>query len=303
MQENTGALVSIIVCTYNRSAGLAKTLDSLLRLEYQPLEIIVVDNRSTDDTATVAQQYPVRYFREDRPGVAYARNTGLAACRGEFAGFIDDDETVVSGWVQGALRAFDLDAAVAAVTGPVYPVYEQEPPAWLEDTVHTVPGEEKYRQYRVLTSRENLGTGNSLFRRSALEGVLFNTGLGRSGKSLLAGEDTDFVCQLYDRGYRAAYSPEAAVYHFIPRERVTLCYFMRRFFYEGLTEYRRKGRSVVLRRLLKPLLDAMALVVAVLSGRPRKMVSRWLRLCQTAGILYGPLVDIGDFFTGRSGLK
>ena len=303
MQKHDQPLVSVVVCTYNRSAGLARTLDSLLKLDYPALEIIVVDNRSTDDTADVVRRYPVRYLREERPGVAYARNTGLAACQGEYAGFIDDDETVVSGWVQGALQAFLLDAQVAAVTGPVYPVYEQEPPAWLEDTVHTVPDEPKYRQYRLLTSRENLGTGNSLFRRASLTGISFNTGLGRSGKSLLAGEDTDFVCQLCARGYRAAYSPDAAVYHMIPRERVTLRYFMRRFFYEGLTEYRRKGRGVVLRRLLKPLADSVALLAALLSGSRRRLTSRWLRLCQTAGILYGPVHEIREYLDGGRGSK
>lgn len=292
MQNHVEPLVSIIVCTYNRSAHLSRTLHSLLQLDYLNREIIVVDNNSSDDTAVVVSQFPVNYILEENPGVAFARNAGLAAATGEFVGFIDDDETVAPGWIQGILNGFALDENVAAVTGPVYPCYAAPPPNWLEDTVHTVPNDEKYKQYRLLSTSENLGTGNSMFRRRALETIRFNTALGRKRGSLLAGEDTDFVCQLYAKGYIAAYSPEAAVYHSIPAERVALRYFMRRFFYEGLTEYFRKGPRVVWRRLLKPVADIIALLVAMAALQPRRVTARWLRLCQTAGILFGPLYEL-----------
>lgn len=281
--------VSIIVCTYNRSRQLRKTLESLLKLEYTPYEIIVVDNNSKDDTPQVVAEYPVRYVFEGQPGVAFARNMGLETAKGEYVGFIDDDERVAPQWIQGMLQGFQLHPQVAAVTGPCIPEYEVPLPFWLKDDINAVPADEKYKGLFLLSHREVLGTGNALFDKKKLSGIRFKTQLGRKQGGIIGGEDSDFIYQLYAKGYKAAYSPEALVYHWIPAERLTLRYFMRRYFCEGITEYLRKGNGVVWRRLYKPVPDCIALLLAIISFHPKRITGRWLRLCQTLGILYGPI--------------
>lgn len=282
-------LVSIIVCTYNRCEHLKRTLESLTTLDYSPIEIIVVDNNSTDETEQVAREFPVRYLKELRPGVAHARNCGLQAATGTYVGFVDDDETVIAEWVQGMLQGFALSPDVAAVTGPVYPVYEVPLPRYLRDDINVVPDEDRYKKFNLIPLHETMGTGNSMFRRSALDGIRFRTELGRRQGSLLGGEDSDFIFQIYANGYRAAYSPNAAVYHSIPKERLSYAYFIRRYFFEGVTEYVRKGARVFWRRLLKPIPGILSLLLALLTLQPTKSVTRLLRLCQTLGILYGPI--------------
>ncbi|MBB93412.1 MAG: glucosyl transferase [Rhodobacteraceae bacterium] len=86
---------SIIVPAYNVAATLRDTLDSLCAQTFTDLEVIVVDDGSFDDTAALASGYPdtrVRVVRQANRGLAGARNTGIAAARGEVIGFCDADD-------------------------------------------------------------------------------------------------------------------------------------------------------------------------------------------------------------------
>ncbi len=90
------SLVSVIVPTYNREEFLPRCLDAIFRQSYQPLEIIVVDDGSTDGTATVIRNSfgkRVQYFREEHSGLpAVARNRGLEAASGDYVAFCDSDD-------------------------------------------------------------------------------------------------------------------------------------------------------------------------------------------------------------------
>jgi glycosyltransferase involved in cell wall biosynthesis len=88
-------LVSVIVPCYNRADIVGETIDSLLRQTYADLEIIAVDDGSTDDTRQVIASYTderVRYFYKPNGGLSAARNYGLAMARGEFIAFLDSDD-------------------------------------------------------------------------------------------------------------------------------------------------------------------------------------------------------------------
>ena len=91
--------VSVVVATYNGSRTLLNCLDSLARLNYPDYEVIVVDDGSTDDTAAVAEEWgrqgrgdvEFTLLRQAHAGASAARNRGVAACRGEWIGFLDSD--------------------------------------------------------------------------------------------------------------------------------------------------------------------------------------------------------------------
>lgn len=85
--------VSVIVPAYNGERYLGAALESALRQDYRPLEVIVVDDGSTDGTARVARDYPVvRYLYQANRGAAAARNRGIAASHGEYLAFHDSDD-------------------------------------------------------------------------------------------------------------------------------------------------------------------------------------------------------------------
>lgn len=95
-------LVSVIVPAYNRAHLIGEALDSVLAQTYRPIQLIVVDDGSTDGTAETVERWQARadsglaleYVRQQNAGVSAARNRGLAAARGSFIQYLDSDDTL-----------------------------------------------------------------------------------------------------------------------------------------------------------------------------------------------------------------
>src|SRR5438552_2843366 len=85
-------LVSVVVASFNGERFVAETLDSVFAQDYEPYEVVFVDDGSTDGTGEIAQSYPLRYLARENGGLAAARNTGVAEAGGEYVTFIDDDD-------------------------------------------------------------------------------------------------------------------------------------------------------------------------------------------------------------------
>jgi len=98
---STTPLVSVVMPVKDGERFIAAALDSVFAQHYEPLEVVVVDDGSTDATAEIVQALPVTYLRQDHAGVAAARNAGVAAARGEIVAFLDADDV----WLPGTLAS------------------------------------------------------------------------------------------------------------------------------------------------------------------------------------------------------
>lgn len=109
--------VSIVIPVYNEAEQLAACLDAIAAQRTAPLEVIVVDNNSTDDTAAIASRYPfVKLLSEPKQGVIYARTTGFNAASGDIIARIDADSLLPNNWVGTVRRIFQEDS-IDAVSG------------------------------------------------------------------------------------------------------------------------------------------------------------------------------------------
>jgi hypothetical protein len=92
--EMSGSLVSVIIPTFNRAATIARAVESVLQQTYRPLDLIVVDDGSTDGTAAILRAYgdSVTYVYQDNAGPSAARNRGFRQANGDFIAFLDSDD-------------------------------------------------------------------------------------------------------------------------------------------------------------------------------------------------------------------
>lgn len=114
----TWPLISVIIPCYNHGAYLMEALASVAQQEYPALEIVVVDDGSTDTTRAVAESYPgVRYFYQPNQGLSAARNAGAAHSTGRYLVFLDADDWLLPNALKTNVQYLQQDPVLAFVSG------------------------------------------------------------------------------------------------------------------------------------------------------------------------------------------
>ena len=223
---------SIILPSRNGADTLPLVLAALAALERPVggLEILLVDNASTDETAALMQQFaaghPARVLAEPRPGKSFALNTAIEAASGDLLLFLDDDAVPVPSWATAYVDAAERQHHAGAFAGAVSPHWIAPPPGWLDQLARqgracgctpegrtagpVIAGDAKGANMAV--RRSALGD-----TRFAIEGVNF----GQSGAAA-GGEDTLFAQALVDKGVALTFVPEARVGHVISEREMEL---------------------------------------------------------------------------------
>lgn len=109
----------MIIPAFNEEKYLSQCLTSLKNQSYSPLEIIVVDNNSTDQTAEIAKKFGAKVVFEKKQGTAYARDKGFQITRGEIIARTDADTILPSDWLLKIIKNFERNPAIIGVTGSI----------------------------------------------------------------------------------------------------------------------------------------------------------------------------------------
>ncbi len=115
------AMVGVIIPAWNAERWIAEAIDSALAQRQRPLDVLVIDDGSTDATASVAGRYgdPVRVVQQANAGIGAARNRGVELARGEWIAFLDADDRLTSDSLDARLGALALDTGAAILFGAV----------------------------------------------------------------------------------------------------------------------------------------------------------------------------------------
>jgi hypothetical protein len=178
------------------------------------------------ETLSAEAELPLLYVHEPRPGVATARNAGLAVASGSLIAFLDDDEEAPPSWLAALLRShreFQADVTFGPILG-----LAPAAPDWAADYLERLFSRTGPRRSGLLD--EPYGCGNSLLTRAtALAGAEpFDAGQDQTG-----GEDDVLFRRLQAQGRRFAWASDAWVYEHAPAHRATMRYALRRAFAYG----------------------------------------------------------------------
>ena len=179
------ALVSVVIPVFNGARFLAEAIDSVLAQTYPNVEIVVVDDGSTDRTPEIIASYQeVRGLRQERAGQAAARNHGVAAATGEYVAFLDADDLMVPERLERQVAYLSLRPQCACVLGRQRIAVEPgvEPPEWVGRAGVGVDG----------GASELVQPMSALVRREALDRI------GPFDSSFRYAEDVDWLFRAQD---------------------------------------------------------------------------------------------------------
>jgi glycosyltransferase involved in cell wall biosynthesis len=222
--------VSVIIPAYNASATIGRTLEALSRQNcFQPFEVIVVDDGSSDNTAEIVSSFAsVRYVRQDNAGPASARNHGAGLAQGEYLAFTDSDCLPHEDWLS-LLMAGMSQEQVGVVSGS-YGI--ANPQSVLARCVYA---EILWRHTHLMPDFPNsFGSYNFCVKKNVFDAVGgFNTAYRNA-----SGEDNDLSYKIIRSGWRIYFQRKALVDHYHPTRVVKYLKEQFRHGFWRLTVYR-----------------------------------------------------------------
>ncbi|HEY9625275.1 MAG TPA: hormogonium polysaccharide biosynthesis glycosyltransferase HpsE [Crinalium sp.] len=233
--------VTVAIPTYNGAERLPLLLERL-RSQTNPdhisWEILIVDNNSGDQTASVVKDLqahwdypaPLRYVFEPEQGAAFARQRAIREAQGELVGFLDDDNLPAPDWLAIAYAFAQSKPEAGAFSGQIHGNFEVPPPENFKAIQQCLAirehGPEPYR-YRAQLLQLPPAASLVVRRQAWLESVPPRPTLtGKLPGLLVQGDDYEPLLYLHKAGWEIWYTPALHTYHQIPKWRLERDYLM-----------------------------------------------------------------------------
>lgn len=212
-------LISVIIPTYNRGKYIAQAIDSVLKQDYRPLEVIIVDDGSTDATREIVESYGscIRYFYKDNAGSASARNFGVDKASGKFLAWLDSDDYYLPGKLTAQMNYLLQHPECELVFTQTEDFF---------DSQETQKKMDSFRCTKISFGGTRVYSATMLARRSVIEKV------GPRATFLPAFEDIEWL-------YRAHFKYEVNMNHCLDD-----VYLMRRL-HESCISYQRRNENLL----------------------------------------------------------
>jgi GT2 family glycosyltransferase len=253
------AHLTVLICTHDRAALLARTLESLnaaRRPAGWSVGVMIVANACHDSTHAFLDDYRARphardqlhltWFAEPVPGKSNALNSALPRLEGDVVAFVDDDHRVDTDYLAAVCRAADAYPAADLFCGRILPDWDGSEPEWVHDTGRyriyplPVPRFDQGNVARELTPDQAVPGGGNLFLRATWAQRIgpFATDMGPTGHDLGGAEDLDWVLRALRMGARLQYVPDVLQHHYVDTNRLRLDYLMKKAYKRTLSTVR-----------------------------------------------------------------
>lgn len=239
--------VSIILCCYNSSELLPDTLEKLFKLSVPEVnsqkagvEIIVVDNNSTDNTFSLAKKileskdnkFGYKILRQPLQGLSHSRKIGIENSQYDYVILCDDDNHLHEDYIENSISIMDANPETAILGGESIPVSDGEFPFWFNKFSASYAAGKQYESDGDITfPRGEIWGAGMVIRRSALMGIIskgFKTILDdRSGNKLSSGGDIELCYALRLAGWKIRYDSSLKLDHYIHPEKLNWNYLIK----------------------------------------------------------------------------
>ena len=213
---NMKSKLSIVIATYNRYKDLVDCLDSIIKMNYLPFEIIIVDSSSTDDTRKIKDSYPIRFVSIKEKSRERARNIGSSLAEGDIVAFLDDDVLAHPQWSKHLVETYK-HSQIGGVGGRVIPY--GAPENFYQKVIKVDVGK-IFKTGFVMGNYDTLLESpievdsligcNMSFRKGVMKKV---GGFDENFSGNCFRDDTDYCVRIRKQGYKLLYQPKALVWH------------------------------------------------------------------------------------------
>ncbi|MEM1366421.1 MAG: glycosyltransferase [Cyanobacteria bacterium P01_H01_bin.15] len=244
--------IAAIICTHNREQYLGAAIDTLLDQTCDHYEVLVVDNASTDNTKQVVDvrlEHPrLRYVYESTLGLSSARNRGAVETSAPILAYLDDDAEASPQWLNVLAEAFEMQPKLGVAGGKVTLIWPAglSAPLWLTDGLAAGLGAYDLGSEPLQITDPQLtprGLNYAIRRQFLSEIGGFDVNLGRVGKNLLSNEELYMTELALKQGWQVQYLPTALAAHNVSLERTKQDWFMRRSWWQGVSECYREASA------------------------------------------------------------
>lgn len=229
--------ISVILCCHNSTQRLNKTLLHLAKqkkVSNAKIEIILVDNASTDNTGEFARNiwhdygnpYELKIIKENQPGLSYARKAGVLAANGTIGIFCDDDNWLNESYIEEVLTTFEKYPKIGIIGGASAANLEIQAPPWFYTNCYAYAVGIQAPQSCDITYRGYVWGAGMAFRTHLLKEIYKNPdieilAIGRKLNSLASGDDSEICAWYIFYGYKLYYNSNMKFIHSISTNRLT----------------------------------------------------------------------------------
>jgi glycosyltransferase involved in cell wall biosynthesis len=236
--------VSVVVCCYNSASRLPETLKHLALQHIDnsiKWEVIIVDNACKDSSVEVAKHEWLKYpdceasfkiVSQPKPGLSYARETGISESKYDLLLFCDDDNWLAPDFIRRGFEIFSKNDKIGILGTFGIPSFEVTPPIWfLQLNINQATGKQSEKSGNI-TEKEGVVYGAGMFMHKSVFTEMSKTGFkslltDRKGDSLSSGGDGEYCYFARLLGFEIHYTDELKFHHFIPKERIAWKYNIR----------------------------------------------------------------------------